>query len=77
MAVLFNATTYIAFLPHVAGDLGGVLAGFGTWAQTDFILALALAFPIARWLSCRFIDARVFIVAFLAYAVGLIFLRLE
>src|SRR5919112_1018895 len=70
MAVLFNAASYIAFLPHVAGDLGGVLPSFGTWAQTDFMIALALAFPIARWLSERFGDGRVFIGACLAYAVA-------
>ncbi len=70
MAVLFNATAYIAFMPHVAGDLGGVLPSFGTWAQTDFIVALALAYPIARWLSGRFGEYRVFIVAFVAYAVA-------
>jgi DHA2 family multidrug resistance protein len=68
MAVLFNAASYIAFLPHVAGDLGGVLPSFGTWAQTDFMIALALAFPIARWLSERFGESRVFIGACLAYA---------
>ena len=68
MAVLFNAASYIAFLPHVAGDLGGVLPSFGTWAQTDFMIALALAFPIARWLSDRFGESRVFIGACLAYA---------
>ena len=67
MAVLFNAASYIAFLPHVSGDLEGVLPSFGTWAQTDFMIALALAFPMARWLSGRFGDGRVFIGAFLAY----------
>ena len=70
MAVLFNAASYIAFLPHVSGDLGGVLPSFGTWAQTDFMIALALAFPIARWLSGRFGDGRVFIAAFLLYAIA-------
>jgi MFS transporter, DHA2 family, multidrug resistance protein len=70
MAVLFNAASYIAFLPHVAGDLGGVLPSFGTWAQTDFMIALALAFPTARWLSDRFGESRVFIGACLAYAVA-------
>lgn len=68
VAVLFNAASYIAFLPHVSGDLEGVLPSFGTWAQTDFMIALALAFPLARWLSGRFGDGRVFIGAFLAYA---------
>jgi len=49
--VLFNVGAYIAVLPHVTGDLGGVLPSFGTWGQTYFIIALALAFPVARWLS--------------------------
>jgi DHA2 family multidrug resistance protein len=68
MVVLFNAGSYVALLPHAAGDLGGVLPSFGTWAQTDFLIALALAFPIARWLSCRYGESRVFVGAFLAYA---------
>jgi DHA2 family multidrug resistance protein len=54
MLVLFNAGSYVALLPHAAGDLGGVLPSFGTWAQTDFMIALALAFPIGRWLSGRY-----------------------
>ena len=36
IVVLFNAGSYIALLPHVSGDLGGVLPSFLTWAQTDF-----------------------------------------
>jgi DHA2 family multidrug resistance protein len=68
MLVLFNAGSYVALLPHAAGDLGGVLPSFGTWAQTDFMIALALAFPIARWLASRFGEARVFVWAFVAYA---------
>ena len=68
--VLFNAASYIAFLPHVAGDLGGVLPSFGTWAQTDFMIALALAFPVARWLASRFGDYRVFVGALVLYALA-------
>jgi MFS transporter, DHA2 family, multidrug resistance protein len=34
------------------------------------MIALALAFPIARWLSDRFGESRVFIGACLAYAVA-------
>jgi len=68
MVVLFNAGSYIALMPHVAGDLGGVPPSLGTWAQTDFMIALALAFPIARWLSGRFGDYRLFAAAFVAYA---------
>ena len=36
MAVLFNAASFIAFLPHVAGDLGGVLPSFGTVGADRF-----------------------------------------
>lgn len=68
MVVLFNAGSYVALLPHAAGDLGGVSPSFGTWAQTDFMIALALAFPIARWLADRYGEMRVFAGAFLAYA---------
>ena len=68
--MLFGAGAYIALLPHVAGDLGGLLPSFGTWAQTDFMIALALAFPIARWLGCRVGEYRLFIGAFVAYAVA-------
>lgn len=68
MVVLFNAGSYVTLLPHAAGDLGGVLPSFGTWAQTDFLIALALAFPLARWLSCRCGETRVFVAAFIAYA---------
>ena len=68
MVVLFNAGSYVALLPHAAGDLGGVLPSFGTWAQTDFMIALALAFPVGRWLSYRHGEARVFVGAFVAYA---------
>jgi MFS transporter, DHA2 family, multidrug resistance protein len=70
MTVLFSVGSYIALLPHVAGDLGGVVPSFGTWAQTDFMIALALAFPISRWLSGRFGDYRVFIAACVVYALA-------
>jgi MFS transporter, DHA2 family, multidrug resistance protein len=70
MTVLFSIGSYVALLPHVAGDLGGVLPSFGVWAQTDFIIALALAFPISRWLTGRFGDYRVFIAACVVYALA-------
>ena len=70
MIVLFGVGSYIALLPHVAGDLGGVSLSFGTWGQTYFIIALALAFPIARWLSGRFGDYRLFCGSFVVYAVA-------
>jgi DHA2 family multidrug resistance protein len=77
MVVLFNAGSYVALLPHAAGDLGGVLPSFGTWAQTDFMIALALAFPVGRWLSCRYGEARVFVGAFLAYAAASAFCAID
>lgn len=68
MVVLFNAGSYIALMPHVAGDLGGVKPSFGTWAQTDFMITLALAFPISRWLSGKYGAYRVWVAAFFIYA---------
>lgn len=70
MVVLFNAGSYIALMPHVAGDLGGVAPSLGTWAQTDFMIGLALAFPIARWLSGLWGDYPVLATAFVVYAVA-------
>jgi DHA2 family multidrug resistance protein len=68
MVVLFNVGAYIALLPHVAGDLGGVYPSFGTWGQTYFIIALALSFPVTRWLSGKFGDYRLFNAAFVVFA---------
>ncbi|MBX3238135.1 MAG: MFS transporter [Nitrospiraceae bacterium] len=68
IVVLFNAGSYIALLPHVAGDLGGVLPSFLTWAQTDFMIGLALGFPLARYLSGRIGDYRLLISAFVVYS---------
>jgi len=69
VVVLFNAGAYIATLPHVAGALG-VAPSFGTWTQTDFMIGLALAFPLSSWLSGRFGDARVVIAAFVGFALA-------
>lgn len=68
--VLFGAGAYIALLPHVTGDLGGLLPSFGTWAQTDFMIAIALAFPVARWLGSRVGEYRLFIGAFVLYGLA-------
>lgn len=66
--VLFNAGAYTALSPHTAGDLEGVSPSFASWATTDFMIGLALGFPIARWLIYRYGDHRVYIGAFLAFA---------
>lgn len=68
MVVLFNAGSYVALLPHAASDLGGVSPSFGTWPQTDFMVALALGFPLARWLAFRVGQYRLFVAAFVVYA---------
>lgn len=68
VVVLFNVASYVALIPHAAGDLGGVRPSFGTWAQTDFMIGLALAFPLGRWLSARVGDCRLLVAAFVVYA---------
>jgi DHA2 family multidrug resistance protein len=68
MIVLFNIGSYIVMMPHVVGELEGVTPGFGTWAQTDFMIALALAFPLSRRLSGKYGAYRVFVAAFFIYA---------
>lgn len=67
--VLFNAGAYIAMLPHVAGSLG-VAPSFATWTQTDFMIGLALAFPLSGWLSARYGDPTVFGAAFGGFALA-------
>src|SRR5437870_13863557 len=71
MVVLFNGGSYVALLPHAASDLGGVSPSFGAWAQTDFMIALALGFPIGRWLAFRVGGYRLFVAAFVACVGGL------
>lgn len=70
IVVLFNVGSYVALEPHAVGDLGGVLPSFGRWAQTNFMIALALGFPLARWLSGHYGEPRVLNLAFIAYAVA-------
>jgi drug resistance transporter, EmrB/QacA subfamily len=51
--VLLNTGAYLPMIPKVAGSLG-VPAALGDWTQTDFFLAMALAFPVAPWFLGRF-----------------------
>lgn len=67
---MFSTASYVVLLPHPAGDLGGVLPSFLTWAQADFMVALALGIPVGRILSGWFGNYRVFIAAFIVYAVA-------
>jgi len=73
VVVLSNVGGYTVAVPHVAGNLGGVYPSFATWATTDFLIGLALGFPIARWLTGRFGDYHVFMAAFVIYALASFF----
>jgi MFS transporter, DHA2 family, multidrug resistance protein len=68
--VLTNVPGYTISVPYVAGELGGVTPSFGGWATTDHMVGLALGLPFARWFAGRFGDYRVYIAAFLLYAVA-------
>ncbi|MGR9099308.1 MAG: DHA2 family efflux MFS transporter permease subunit [Gammaproteobacteria bacterium] len=65
--VLFNAGAYIAMLPRVAGSLS-VPPSFAAWTQTDFMLGLAMAFPVGVWLSRRLGEYRPFVWSFVVFA---------
>jgi len=67
--VLFNAGAYIAMLPRVAAGLG-IPPSYATWTQTDYMLGLALAFPVGGWLSRRLGEYRPFVAAFFAFALA-------
>jgi DHA2 family multidrug resistance protein len=67
--VLFNAGAYIAMLPRVAGGLG-IPSSFATWTQTDYMIGMALAFPVGSWLSRRFGDYQPFTIAFMVFALA-------
>jgi len=70
IVVLSNVGGYAVLVPYAAGSLEGVLPSFALWANTHFMVGLALGFPIARWLSGRFGDYRLFIAAFAIYALA-------
>lgn len=65
--VLFNAGAYIAMLPRVAGGLA-VPPSVAAWTQTDYMLGLALAFPMGGWLSRRLGEYRVFVASIVVFA---------
>lgn len=67
--VIFNAGAYIAMLPRVAAGLG-IPPSFATWTQTDYMIGLALAFPVGGWLSRRMGEYRPFVAAFFVYALA-------
>lgn len=65
--VISNGGAYIAMLPRVAGGLGIPLS-FSTWTQTDYMVGLALAFPVGNWLARRYGEYRPFVAAFVVFA---------
>ncbi|MGR8929919.1 MAG: DHA2 family efflux MFS transporter permease subunit [Gammaproteobacteria bacterium] len=67
--VTFNAGAYIAMLPRVAGGLGVPLS-YSAWTQTDYMIGLALGFPVGGWLSRRVGEYRPFVAAFLGFALA-------
>ncbi|BAW79823.1 transporter [Candidatus Nitrosoglobus terrae] len=70
ISILFSIGSYVTIQPHVAGDLEGVLVSFATWSQTDFIVSLALSFPIGRTLAERYGNYRVYVAAFILFAIA-------
>ncbi|MGY6214702.1 DHA2 family efflux MFS transporter permease subunit [Methylolobus aquaticus] len=66
--VIFNAGAYIAMLPRVAGGLS-IPPSFATWTQTDYMVALALAYPLGGWLARAGSPRRVVVGALLGFAV--------
>lgn len=67
--IIFNAGAYIAMLPRVAGGLG-VPPSFATWTQTDYMIGLALSFPVGGWLARRLGEYKPFVVALLLFALA-------
>lgn len=68
VVVLSNVPGYTVLVPYAAGSLGGVLPSFGTWGTTLHMMGIVLGLPLARWLSGRFGDYRVYAFGFVAYA---------
>jgi MFS transporter, DHA2 family, multidrug resistance protein len=67
--VLLNAGAYIAMLPRIAGGLS-IPPSLATWTQTDYMISLALGFPVGNWLSRRRGEYRPFIGAMSLFAVA-------
>jgi DHA2 family multidrug resistance protein len=65
---LSNVPGYTALVPYAAGSLQGVNPSFGTWGTTHHMMGIVLGLPIARWLSARYGDYRVYAISFICYA---------
>ncbi len=67
--VLFNAGAYIAMLPRIAGGLS-IPTSIATWTQTDYMISLALGFPVGNWLSRRTGEFRPFLGVMFLFALA-------
>jgi len=70
IVVLSNAGGYTILGPLAAASLQGVTPSYGTWGTTDFMIGVSLGFPIARWLAGRLGDYRLYVAAFVMYALA-------
>lgn len=67
--VLGNAGIYVSGVLHVAGTFA-VPPSFASWGQTDHMLALSLAFPVANWFGRRAGEVRALVGAYLVFALS-------
>lgn len=67
--VIFNAGAYIAMLPRIAGGLS-IPISYATWTQTDYMISLALGFPVGNWLSRRTGEYRPFLGAMFLFTLA-------
>lgn len=67
--ILCNAGIYVSGVVHVAGAFA-VPPSFASWGQTDHMLAIALAFPVANWFGRRFGEVRAVVGAYLFFALA-------
>ncbi len=65
---LSNVPGYTVLVPYAAGSLQGVNPSFGTWGTTDHMMGIVLGLPFARWFAGRYGEWRVYVAAFLFYA---------
>lgn len=66
--VVLDTTIANVSIPHIAGSLG-VSVTQATWVITSYAVAEAITVPLSGWLARRFGGQRVFISAYLAFAV--------
>ncbi len=67
--VLLAAGAFLPMLPYVAGSLG-VATPYAVWGQSNYVLAMALAFLIVRPLMQRYGAKHVALTAYLSFALS-------